>query len=598
MVAARIYDSDGKAFAGYQRPGTRTEDLPAPRLAPGRERFDGQFFDLRRNISFNDEIVGSILIRSTTEELTERFERYVEIILVLLMALGGFAVVISSRLRNRISRPLTALARGSESIAAGDLATRVEVSTGDEIGVLARAFNDMALGLRGLVIQVRDGVREVGDVVRTLAESGGELTRQSERQATAIAETAASVDELGVSIRGVNANVEQLADSGRETSSSIIEMNASIGAVADDMDRLGESIDKTATAVTQVTLNGEQISESVGALQIATEYSLERHEQLRASVKQVGDNARESHELSEDAAGEATKGISAVNETIAAMGEISSSFGKVEQCITRLAKKSVSIDEILQVIKSVAEQTSLLSLNAAIIAAQAGEHGRAFSVVADEVSGLADRTHDATQEIGNLIRAVREDTGAAVAAVEAGAAKVEKGVQRSNVAGRLLRKIGEKSQVSTARVWEISEAASRQGHDLERVDQAMIEVKQIVEQIIRSIHDQTNATAEIANAVERMRSLGHRVKSSTDEQRRGSRFITNAVTNVAAMINQIAEATQSQAINSETIQQALQVFRGVTDETTRRAEAINTVVSTLSERSERLEREVDRFKTE
>ena len=126
----------------------------------------------------------------------------------------------------------------------------------------------------------------------------------------------------------------------------------------------------------------------------------------------------------------------------------------------------------------------------------------------------------------------------------------------------------------------------------------MVEVRQIVEQIIRSIHDQTGATTEIANAVERMRSLGRRVKSSTDEQRRGSRFITNAVTNVAAMINQIAEATKSQASNSETIQQALQVFRDVTGETNRRAEAINAVVSTLSERSRRLEGEIDRFKTE
>ncbi len=95
-----------------------------------------------------------------------------------------------------------------------------------------------------------------------------------------------------------------------------------------------------------------------------------------------------------------------------------------------------------------------------------------------------------------------------------------------------------------------------------------------------------------------IRLLGNQVRRSTDEQRRGSRLITESVTEVAAMIDQIAEATQSQTKNNETIEHALQVFRDVTDETTRRADAFNAMVATLSERSEHLEQEINRFKTE
>jgi methyl-accepting chemotaxis protein len=290
--------------------------------------------------------------------------------------------------------------------------------------------------------------------------------------------------------------------------------------------------------------------------------------------------------------------MAAVRETIAAMGEISTSFGELQESVSRLASKSHSIDEIIQVISGVAEQTSLLSLNATIIAAQAGEHGKAFSVVADQVRNLADRTHRSTRQIAELIRTVQDDTSAAVAAADQGSAKVEKGVQRSNVAGLVLERIIEKSQISTDRVREIFGATVRQSGDLERADQAMAEVKRIVEHINRSTRDQHQATTEIASAVEKIRSLGQRVRTSTDEQRKGSRLITNAVTGVASMISQIAGATQAQTKSSETIQHALKVFRDVSDETTRRAEAIDAMVSTLAERSAQLEREIGRFKTE
>jgi methyl-accepting chemotaxis protein len=185
-----------------------------------------------------------------------------------------------------------------------------------------------------------------------------------------------------------------------------------------------------------------------------------------------------------------------------------------------------------------------------------------------------------------------------VSSVDVASEKVEKGVQRSKVAGEVLQKIIGKSRLSTARVGEIVEAAAAQAGGLERVDQALLEVREIVEKINASAHEQHRATTEIAGAVERIRSLGASVRRSTEEQRRGSRLITNAVTNVAGRIAQIAEATQAQTKSSESIEHALQVFRDVCDEATRRTEEIYAMVSTLSERSAQLEREIGRFKTE
>jgi len=598
VLAAVIYDRQGNVFSRYLSNESAAHGfVPPPPRRAGQE-FQNQRLDLRRRIVFNGAPIGTIFIRWDTQELSRRIERYAVIIAGLLFAVAGVAAAISSRLQRQVARPLEALARGTSAIADGDLSIRVSVNTEDEIGALAHAFNAMVLGLQKLVTQVRHSIGDVGEVSDALRDSGSQMSVEVQRQMAAIADTTDSVEQVRISSQEVNANAEQLAVSARDTSSSIYEMEISIGEIASHMDLLNESIDTTSTAANQMADNIDQVVGGVETLLTATDGALVNLTQLSASVRHVRDNAQESHALSEDTSQEATKGMQAVNETIVAMKEISTSFSQLEHSVSGLAEQSHSIDEIVQVISEVAEQTSLLSLNASIIAAQAGEHGKPFSVVAEQVKSLANRTHHSTREIARIIRAVQSETAAAVAAVESGSAVVEKGVQRSNVAGKVLAKIIVKSENSTTRVREIADASARQSDDLDRVDQAMNEVRRIVEVIDQSTRDQHRATTEIAKAVHNIRGLGEDVRRSTDEQRQGSSLITNAVNNVAERIHQIAEATQAQTQSTETIHHALEVFRHVMDENSRRTEAINAMVARLLERSRQLDEEIGRFKTD
>jgi X-X-X-Leu-X-X-Gly heptad repeat protein len=597
VQAAVIYDREGKPFASYVSDTAGARFTPPPVRSVGHD-FEIGRFELARAIVFNGEAIGTIFILRNTVELTQRIQRYVAVVGMLLLAVAGVTWGIYSRLRRQVAAPLTDLAEASAAIADGDLSTEVPVRTEDEIGILARSFNAMTDRLGDIVGQVLQSIRDVGEVSQSLQRSSEKMAAEAQRQSSAIDETAESIEQLSASIVEVDTNVAQVSDSARETTSSIMEMDASIISVAENMDHLSESIEATSAGVIQVASGTDQVVSGVGTLKAATDGSMERLQELRRSVNQVREDASESHTLCDDTSQEASKGMEAVNETITAINEISTSFGDLEQSVSRLANNSKSIGEILQVIRDVAEQTSMLSLNAAIIAAQAGEHGKAFSVVADEVNNLAGRTHRSTQEIAKLVQAVQDDTAGAVAAAEEGAAKVDKGVKRSNVAGKVLAKISEKSKTSTEMVHAIFEASTHQNRDLERVEQAMTEVNEIVAQINRSTLDQQKATGEIADAVENIRSLGKGVKASTDEQRRGSRLMTDSVTHVATMIDQIAEATQAQTKSSETIQHALQVFQDVTAESNSRAEELGTMVGTLSERSNRLEEVVARFKTD
>jgi methyl-accepting chemotaxis protein len=592
--AAVIYDADGRPFASYVSDNVAGH-FQAPPVPEVGQAFGSEGFELAHEISYRSEQVGTIYILSNTAELTNRVRLYAILIAMLLLAVTGVTALISARLRREVTNPLVDLADASAAVASGNLSIEVPVRTNDEIGALAESFNSMTSSLREIVQQAMNSVREIGDVTDLLTENGKTVALESQRQSVAIDETAESIEQLGASILGVSANVEQVSDSARETSSSIIEMDASIVSVAEHMDHLADTIDTTSAGVIQVASGTDQVVTGVSTLTAAANGAMERLTDLRRSVQHVTENAKKSQQLCDDTSQEAAQGMIAVNETIAAITEISKSFGDLEQRVSRLADNSTAIGEILQVIRAVAEQTAMLSLNAAIIAAQAGEQGKAFSVVADEVSNLAGRTHRSTQEIAKLVQAVKDDTEAAVEAAEEGAAKVKTGVQRSNVAGKVLAMISEKSTGSLEMVGAIAEASTHQSRDLERVEGAMSEVGTIVGQIKRSTLDQQTATAEIAKAVENIRSLGTGVRASTEEQRRGSKLITESVTHVAGMIEQIVATTQAQSKSGETITHSLQVFRDVTRESTRRSEDLEKMVETLSERSNRLKEVVGRF---
>jgi methyl-accepting chemotaxis protein len=177
----------------------------------------------------------------------------------------------------------------------------------------------------------------------------------------------------------------------------------------------------------QLTTSIREIAENMAGLDRATETTSASLSDLHASAAVIGKNAEACHSLTQNAAKEAEHGRQSVKETIGAMHEIRASFTALQEVIGELSHKSDSIGEIVQVIEGVAEETNLLSLNAAIIAAQANEHGKAFSVVASSVKSLAERTARSTREIALLIASVQEETRKAVDAMEENGKRVEKG---------------------------------------------------------------------------------------------------------------------------------------------------------------------------
>ncbi|MCB2250597.1 methyl-accepting chemotaxis protein [Pseudomonas chlororaphis] len=220
-------------------------------------------------------------------------------------------------------------------------------------------------------------------------------------------------------------------------------------------------------------------------------------EQMISNIAQVAEHARNAQDISAQSESLAGSGGQVILGVVDGMAHIAEAVNQSSQSITALGQSSEEIHSIIQVINSIAEQTNLLALNAAIEAARAGEAGRGFAVVADEVRSLAARTAQSTREITGMIERIRETTGQAVRSMQTGVSRVNDGVGMAQQAGTSINEIREGAQRSALMVEEIS-------HTIGEQSKASSEVAQQVEMINQIAQRNSLAMHELATTVEHM----------------------------------------------------------------------------------------------
>jgi len=199
------------------------------------------------------------------------------------------------------------------------------------------------------------------------------------------------------------------------------------------------------------------------------------------------------------------------------MKSIAEVVRKSSNTVQELGKSSNQIGEIISVIDDIADQTNLLALNAAIEAARAGEQGRGFAVVADEVRKLAERTTKATKEIASMIKKIQVDTQGAVKAMEEGTQKVDEGISHADKAGVSLREIVQLSQEVTTMISQIVAASSQQASASEQISHNIEIINTTTEQTAQGIQQIAKAAEELNKFTDRLYQLLEKFKLSMDD---------------------------------------------------------------------------------
>jgi methyl-accepting chemotaxis protein len=332
--------------------------------------------------------------------------------------------------------------------------------------------------------QANSSIRNAGDVIAGI--SRGDLTKRISADGWAT---------MGDTGKHFNEFVERLHGTIKRVDEGSVSVLHSANVLDNGAEQISKNIDHITTQVSSVATASEEMSKT----------SLE-----------IAQNCVTAARSSERASELALDGEKVIREAIAAMGSISETVKESEQIIRGLGIRSEQIGQIVELINDIADQTNLLALNAAIEAARAGEHGRGFAVVADEVRKLAERTSRATNEIGETIQAMQSETKRAVSSMGEGVKEVERGAQETSKSGDALKEILAQINTVNNEINQIAVASEEQTATTDEIARNILEVSQVMQGTSENLRENAEAASKIVSLSETFQKIAKEFKLADD----------------------------------------------------------------------------------
>ena len=335
----------------------------------------------------------------------------------------------------------------------------------------------------------------------------------------------------------------------------------SIADVAGAADVVREAVDSTRSAVGEISVSINQVSQNLSQLTDFMEKSISSMTQISQTIKEVKGSGVRSHSMSETVRVQAEKGVTAMADAQSGLHQISSAVDKTFGVIGCLIEKGEEVDSITAVINEITQKTNLLALNAAIIAAQAGEHGRSFAVVAEEVRNLSQEAANSTGKISRVIEEIQEYTQSAGEQITTTRELVQEGIVLGQGVDDSLRQILESAAVAMDMALDIRNATEEVAKSAEFVTRSIEQLGEMSAQISLASQEQAQGTKSIAKTVEDVKAMAEDMVSATSRQLQDTEDIEAAVRAVSDMAQRIFQGMEDRQAGSREVIESLELLK-------------------------------------
>ena len=540
--------------------------------------------------------IGSVMLKYRTGRTDTAF-------ILTNLTLQGIVFVVLTLLiylffQGHIGTQIEKLSANIERVTLGDLTQKIETSEENEIGIIAKGLDFLIERLLVTVKKLKSVAGNVSAAISQLNLTFKNVINGINHQQRSLEEISRAVKTASGAQRRTMSNTEKLLSLSNDNVSALLEMRAASEEIAASISNLNRNVSDSYSTVAALTRSARELASMADNATTAVQQASTSIEEMNASVKEVGKTIKGSAELSSQTTNIiAEKGMLSVVDAIEGMDRIEASVTSLTDAIKRLGRRSSDIEKILSVIKDVTEQTGMLSLNAQILAVQAGEHGKSFSVVADEMRSLSEKTASSTQDIATIVSTLQKEIREAMESTTETVRMVEEGNHVVLRTGDTLREILHASQKSTEMAESIERAVEQQTKGLDQIVKAIEHIKGMLLDVNRTTEEQEQGTASLLESISSIKEAMEAARNATDEQAESTRFITDNIELANERTAEIAKASAEQQEVNDRIIEAMEEVMVIGKETARNVKEVSLFITSLHDEVEVLRKEVEMFRT-
>jgi methyl-accepting chemotaxis protein len=507
-------------------------------------------------------------------------ELYLGISLSMMLVL--LALMIIFTLAKQFDRAVKALLKGIEKISNGSLSPDLPEDAPAEFGLIKDALDTMCGQMRMVLGQLNTLSGHVVETTNGAENSFQEVQQGTEIQSKTAQRTYSAVEQLGNGLTGVSITIDDLAKDIEQSASRVSKMDVAIGHVTETLGRLNNNIDQASQTTIEGDKSARSLTKEIAGLSSSVSLTQGALNEMLEVAGQAQSDAGNAADVIGHLESETERIGAAIEDVIKGSDAAYASNERILEVTATLASRVERMDDVIEVIHNLAERTKLLSINASIIASEAGEHGRAFAVVAREVKDLAQSTTGAISEISQVVASLKSGFGQTVETIQHGQTDVEQGVRLARNAVELLSTIPE--QVRKAATWnkEIVKRTSRQVEKGVQVKEITNKVVSTLGQVNQVLTEQVTRNDRILALFQNISTTSDQVLTSIREHADASRNASSTVDSVSGDFRAVAEQVRGQLTSFNTIFTLSKDVLTITDSNRQMTADLSTLISDLN----------------